>query len=1006
MNRETFDGEQAPARKAFSEFRKAQEQEHVQSSIDGNRAKDAFVDLCNQAVKFPRPPRTTVVTTAALATPRRATGTPVARIEEIVEDGDNEGEGDGEEDEEEDDDEFNMHLAHLRGQHAPGRTLTFPRVRKSGAEMRRFVKLFTDKQAVVINKGTEMDKCRWTGTSTGLDLNLRQWGTVKRLLSQSMQRDDGRAERDSLRIVLQDGEAGFNGWDASELTPRMVLNDAFVFQPVTIHAVGPINEWRFLPGKEEHGAFLLARKHHGGAGPSTSSSWLGIGMGYVAPVNSVNSEFVPFRAAVGLNVFELHPHGADGGGRFRTTLKLQAVFTPAQLGSVQVDWGHITQYTPVPSRAIAFRMPLDHEGQQFVQGSVFSRDGEPFSWSKEGGGTLYDEGHTIQSKMHAMLSRMPMVELAAKILMFKLPADIRAGLFRVYTRTGRAGGGRGGDEWPVFASMPSVGPFLQQQVKLMYHAHLLKLSVYVLTMDCMHLSGVFGGEHYYSRHDHEGGEEARRELLARAMQVLLINDRKIINGGGAGQDASEAAEQGHGGAELRRSWGRMLQSVMHMWHTALGTFPFGNSNQKFCTSEDYYKTVFGLETVLDALVKLHYILSHEHPSPHRGDDAARHHSHYQYARPKATITQISDALRDEVDRRVCGDREKLKFLRSSVIGDMKVGKPRFNEGSKRIRKDPLASLGLHDLVSTDATGDLRSARLRLPVTLKSITVRFDLGRTMGRFLPYWRGIQALYLPSDQCFNIGKEDLRAFPPSASTAAMARRGASAAAVSKEDWGWSTRDCCATGQCEDPVHVLNHALYRHAHSGLHELMAKHHEAQSPERMIEEHGKHMFLTRRTEGREDEDEGEGMGRMCSEERASFLTDAVSMREFNRTFLGRGDEKGDRSKKGPAAVHEEKGEHYGRRLEEEKGCIIELPLSVSGKVLTCVVNASFAPSRGPLLPMQPTSAFGAAYPPLSLQESIMGGGCSNNSNATMNNMMRILKTMAASQGVLPPRAAR
>ena len=958
MNRETFDGEQAPAREAYSYFRRAQERDLKQRSMDGSRAKEAFVDLCNQADKFPR--------ARAMMTSAANKGPATSRVQKTKEE---------EEDEDEEDEEFKAHLARLRSQPAQGRTLSIPRttVGRGGVEMRRFVKLFSDKQAIV-NKGTEMDKCRWTETSTGLDLNLRQWGTVKLILSQSMQRDEGRAERDSLRIVLQDV---FKGWTSSELTPRMVLNDGFVFQPLTIHAVGPINEWRFLPGKEDHGAFLLTRKRQGGEGEGAGAGgqphhhhhpWLGIGIGYVAPVNSVNTEFVPFRAAVGLNVFELHPDEGDERGRYRTSLKLQAVFTPAQLGSVQVDWGHITQYTPVPSRAISFRMPVDRSGERFVYGSVFSRDGEPFSWSKEQ--LQYEDGHTIQSKMHAMLSRMPMVELAAKILMFKIPTDVRAGLFRMYTRTGR-GGGRG-DEWPVFTSMQSVGPFLQQQVKLMYHTHLLKLSVYVLTMDCMRLSGVFG------RPEEGAGEaegEGHRQLLEMAMQVLLINDRR-----------NEVAEEEGGGpttTNLRRNWGRMLQSVMHMWHMALGTFPFGNSNQKFCTSEDYYKTVFGLETVLDALVKLHYILSNEH------------HGHHHYARPRATITQISDALREEVDRRVCGDEEKLKFLRASVIGEMRVGKPRFSEGNKSIRKDPLSSLDLHDLVCTDSTGDIRSARLQLPVSLKSMTVRFDLGRTMGRFLPYWSGIQARYLPSNQCFNITKEDLRAFPPST---AGTKKGASAYSK-KEDWGWTTNDCCATGRCSDPLHVLNHALYRHAHTGLRELMARHHEAQSPERMLEEHKKHMLFISGGRGGEGEEEGDDdlaeLGKTLSHERASFLKDSTSMREFNQAFLS---SRSSRPVEKDAAV----ASAHKHNNNNEEGLVVELPLSVSGKVIKCVVNASFAPPTA-FAPQQlaaassmPSPAYPALPPPPD----------SRNTTNAIGNIMHILKTMAASQGVLPPRAAR
>jgi len=918
MSRESFDGEQAPVRKAFSDFRKVQEQEMLHMQTEGNRAKEAFVDLCNEAAKFPRPDWKDGGGGGGNTNGKGGKpGMMMGRKR-----------GDGADDGEEED-AMERHLAHLTGKQSNERPLAFPRADPKGtAEMRRFVKLFSDRQAVV-NKGTDMDRCRWTGTSTGLDLDLRQWAVARRILAQSMQHDEGRAERDSLRIVLHDV---FNGWTAAELRPALVLNDAFVFQPATIHAVGPINEWRFLPGKQDKGAFLLTRAHEKGA----AQQWLGVGIGYVAPVNSVNTEFVPFRAAVGLNIFELHPHN----GRYRTTLKLQAVFTPAQLGSVQLDWGHITQYTPAPSRAITFRMPLDPEGERFVYGSVFSRDGEPFSWSQddgsqagdveeEGGRILqYEEGHTIQSKMQAMLRRLPMVELAAKIFMFKVPADIRAGLFRMYARTGR-GAGRG-DEWPVLSSMPSVGPFLIQQIKLMYHAHLLKLSVYVLTMDCMRLSGVFGAQAQRSHREHDP-----RSVFAQALYVLTINDKD-----GAAGAASLGFED-----SMRKHWGRMVQSVMHMWHTALGTFPFGGSNQKFCTAEDYYKTVFGLETLLDALVKLHYIMAHEHG--------------HRYAKPTATITQISDAIRAQVDLRVCGDEEKVKFIRAKVVGEMKVGKPQFNEGKGR-RRDPLDFLGIHDLVCTDATGDMRSARLQLPVSLKSVSVRFDLGRTMGRFLSHWAGLQARYLPSRLCFGLTEEDVRAFQAGSSKAKGGR-------------DWTTNDCCATGECSNPVHALSDALHRHAHAGLRQLMAQHHRAQSAERQLEEEGGDMFVM----GSGGE-EGEGtLGQKFAAERSSFLQDATSMREFNLAFLngghGAGAEEGE---------EQPKADGWG---------IVELPLSVSGKVLKCVVNASFASAPPSATYRPPTTA------PPSLEAA---------PNATLTRMMGILKTMASSQGLLPPRAAR
>ncbi len=918
MSRESFDGEQAPVRKAFSDFRKVQEQEMLHMQTEGNRAKEAFVDLCNQAAKFPRPRMDW----------RRAgdgggNGNHTGRKggQRVTEEGADE------------EDMMERHIARLMGKQPAGeRALKFPRANPRGTvEVRRFVKLFSDKQAVV-NRGTDMDRCRWTGTSTGLDLDLREWPVARRILAQSMQHDEGRAERDSMRIVLHDV---FKGWTAAELKPAFVLNDAFVFQPATIHAVGPINEWRFLPGKQDKGAFLLTKVHEKGAG--AAQQWLGVGMGYVAPVNSVNAEFVPFRAAVGLNVFELHPHN----GRYRTTLKLQAVFTPAQLGSVQVDWGHITQYTPAPSRAITFRMPVDSGGERFAYGSVFSRDGEPFNWSQDdgtlGGGVLqYEAGHTIQSKMQAMLKRLPMVELAAKIFMFKVPADIRAGLFRMYARTGR-GAGRG-DEWPVLASMPSVGPFLMQQIKLMYHAHLLKLSVYVLTMDCMRLSGVFGAQAQRGHREHDP-----KSVFAQALYVLTVNDKDDKAGGGIGFEDS-----------MRKHWGRMVQSVMHMWHTALGTFPFGGSNQKFCTAEDYYKTVFGLESLLDALVKLHYLLAHEHG--------------HQYARPKATITQISDAIREEVDRRVCGDEEKVKFIRAKVVGEMKVGKPQFNEGKGR-RRDPLDFLGIHDLVCTDATGDIRSARLQLPVSLKSVSVRFDLGRTMGRLLPYWGGLQAKYLPSGLCFGLSEEDLRPFHAERPAAKGGR-------------DWTTNDCCATGECSDPLHALNDALHRHAHAGLRQLMIQHHRAQSAERQLQEEGGDMFMA----GGEGRDEEEGtLSQKFAAERSSFLQEATSMREFNLAFLSGGqlavddDDKADEQPKGAVA---------GRG-------IVELPLSVSGKVLKCVVNASFAQAPPSF------SAATASYRPPTAPPALESG-----SSKQLSRMVELLSRMATEQGIIPPRAAR
>lgn len=525
------------------------------------------------------------------------------------------------------------------------------------------------------------------------------WQVTKRTLLASL----GGA-KDELRTLLLDLEG------AVRAQPYAGAASVHPFQPIINHGTGPFNGMRFSRDGDR-GSFDLMLSSTGAA---AGKRHLHIAIGYAYPANTAVE--IDHHAAVAVNVFVIDPPASHQGPMLSRYVhrEAQVVFLPSQSGHVFVDWS-------VPPRALMQKsdmalacIPVPND--QFIRGLICTNRRPPFS-----------SHASVDAMMKGFLRKLPLAALELSIRTFALPKHLVDRSEGTLIPLGDAG-----TLWPLHNGIPHCARFIQNQLRTSLHIQMLKLCVYVLTMDCLRMEGVFGAQHRILP-GADFDADAVRVLMADEIEAGVVRASQL--------QSSNMYD--------------LIHKVMYMWHVHAGTFPFAMCKQTLCTAHDYHCTQFGLEALLDVLIQAHLILTADLPdgAPMRYGPAAAHHQH-QHGVEARSGAALSRALLSEASASLENDPTTRQIMLAAVREATFHQDPAAIEakGSNRNKQAP-AIHSLEKMFTVDSTMTLQCGVVRLGLTMGGIKLKANLGRAAMSVLPYWRGLQAVYLHSERCFRL-------------------------------------------------------------------------------------------------------------------------------------------------------------------------------------------------------------------------------------------------------------
>ena len=319
---------------------------------------------------------------------------------------------------------------------------------------------------------------------------------------------------------------------------------------------------------------------------------------------------------------------------------------------------------------------------------------------------------------------------------------------------------RGGPMWYSKYAPLTVIAFVKSQLQLMYQTHLMKMVVFVMTMDCLRLEGLFGTDFQLGRRpklqeqtniDPRKARSSRLQLndMMTAIMAVFAPEDWIKKEG----DVSTLENTGEfwwtcQSNNYKRVWPKLMREVMYMWHIMVGLFPFGHSLQRDMTTEDHYRMQLSLVLILDQLIGIHAKIKCELAQKHQGD----------ITKDTAPVENAALKVLTEIQKEVETMTTKHKSTRAVI--ENKLSRLKFH-----LDPETGKTISLDTYLRKDNTFNLHSARLNLPILSQDFEINFNMSRSVGKILPYYAEMQELFLPYNIALSRARQThaIRKAPP---------------------------------------------------------------------------------------------------------------------------------------------------------------------------------------------------------------------------------------------------